>query len=171
TCPPTAQAWFRQNFILLDLPNLHHLYSALLDAWCRLEATNNFAIGKGSKARVDVPKPALLRDWIQAGRASRSKKMPKVVKIDDFARQMWSWWAAMQPEWRKIDSTGRAAPSRDITGTGWGSALEVRGQNGMLSLVAGVCWWGLALERETIERCRSWMYFMEDVTWVCNQMI
>ncbi|KAI4517116.1 hypothetical protein K525DRAFT_211617 [Schizophyllum commune Loenen D] len=171
TCPANAAPWFKQNFALLDLRDPHHLYSAVLDAWCRLEATNDFAVGKGNKAGNNIPKPPQLKEWIQAGRASRSKRMPRVVDIDKFSQQMWTWWAAMQPEWRKVDATGQIAPSREVSGSGWGSALDVRGQNGILSVVACICWWGLALERETPERCRSWRWFMEDVVWVVNQMI
>ncbi|KAL1711726.1 hypothetical protein EV715DRAFT_214934 [Schizophyllum commune] len=170
-CPSAAELWFRQNFALLDRPDLGHHYSALLDAWCRLEALNNFAVGKGCKLRLAAPKPGLLNHWIQAGRAARSKKSPRVSDIDAFARETWAWWSAMQPEWRTVDPNARSDPSRDVTGEGWGAALDVRGQNGMLSVVACACWWGIALEGGTLERCRSWLRFMNDVTWVINQMI
>ncbi|KAL1713348.1 hypothetical protein EV715DRAFT_211822 [Schizophyllum commune] len=170
TCPPNAAPWFAQNFAQLDRHELGASYARLLERWLALEAANNFEIGKGSRIKMTVPKPTLLKDWIQAGRASRAKRLPHVGDVDGFARSVWAWWVAMQPSWRKVDATGSVQPRRIRAGDSWGASLDVRGQNGMLSVVACLCWWGLALKDGMDESRQSWVRLVHDVASVCEQM-
>ncbi|TRM59968.1 hypothetical protein BD626DRAFT_408314 [Schizophyllum amplum] len=170
-CPPGAQAWFTTNFDSVNCPALGKEYNHLLRAWCALESANGFEIGKGNKARTSAPKPALLITWIHAGRAARVKKMPTVVDADTFSTELWAWWAAMQPAWRNVDPAGQREPERQVHEDDWGAALEVRGQNGMLSVVACLCWWGNVLGSRTTPNARSWLRLLDDVTWVCEQLV
>ncbi|KAL1669782.1 hypothetical protein GGF50DRAFT_43470 [Schizophyllum commune] len=169
-CPTEAPSWFAANFALLNRPELGSQYLYLLDAWINLEAANNFIIGKGNKAKLAALKPELLRDWIQAGRAPRCKKLPAVINVDNFGKSVKAWWEAMQPSWRKDAVTGLLRSRRPRPGETWGVPLEVRGQNGMLSVVVCVCWWGLALGRASDEGRASWVRLTTDVALVCQQM-
>ncbi|TRM56386.1 hypothetical protein BD626DRAFT_413931 [Schizophyllum amplum] len=170
-CPPDAKPWFMANFASVNRPALGKEYMCLLRAWCALESANGFEVGKGNKAKTSAPKPALLNTWIHAGRAGRVKKMPVVSDADTFAMEMWAWWASLQPEWRDVDAAGRREPEREVRDGDWGSALEVRGQNGMLSVVACLCWWGDVLGSRTTPNAHSWLRLVHDVTWVCEQLV
>ncbi|KAL1698292.1 hypothetical protein EV121DRAFT_218423 [Schizophyllum commune] len=167
-CPADAAAWFRDNFEVFDRPELGGVYLKLLGAWQALEAKNEFDIGKGTRLR-DPRKPPVLKAWIQAGRAPRTKKIPDIADVDAFAKQVWIWWASLQPEGREVDAEGLAQPSRDVVDD-WGAALGVRGQNGMLSVVACLCWWGLANNEAQRASDGLWCRLVEDATWVCEQM-
>ncbi|KAL1749672.1 hypothetical protein FB107DRAFT_225114 [Schizophyllum commune] len=167
-CADNAAAWFRDNFEVLDRPELGGAYLKLLGAWQALEAENNFDMAKGAKLR-DPNKPPVLRAWIQAGRAPRTKKIPAIADVDAFAKQVWAWWASLQPEWREVDAERLAQPSSDVPAD-WGTALGVRGQNGMLSVVACACWWGLASSEAQRADDGLWHRLVQDATWVCEQM-
>ncbi|TRM58352.1 hypothetical protein BD626DRAFT_410626 [Schizophyllum amplum] len=168
-CPDDAEPWFKANYALLNRPELGDEYTRLLNAWVTLEQKHDFVMGKGSKNRVTVPKPDVLQSWIASGR-TRSRKQPVVVNIEVFAAQVVTWWGALQPEWRQLDDAGLPMATRRVRGD-WGQPLDVHGQNGMLSAVACLGWWGTALgSPEARASDLRWCRLIRDVAWVCEEM-
>ena len=76
----------------------------------------------------------------------------------------WSWWCALQPEWRSI---GEDVVSRKVGG-GW-DVLDKAGTNGLASVMAALFFWGIAVEEEGIGY-DSWKLAVEDVCWVIQQL-
>ncbi|TRM57691.1 hypothetical protein BD626DRAFT_411547, partial [Schizophyllum amplum] len=142
-------------------------YLDVVELWTSLELKHGFAANKGATSKGSAPRPELLEKWIRSGRAPRVKKLPVVSDAKEFEAEVWLWWTAMQPEWRKIDADGRPSEDRDIGEGDWG-LLSIYGQNGMLNAVAVLCWWGLALPPT---QSQSWHRFLADVRWVCEELM
>ncbi|KAI5823646.1 hypothetical protein K523DRAFT_135737, partial [Schizophyllum commune Tattone D] len=165
-CPDDAPDWMSNNFALLHQPQLGDKYCDLLRLWIALEKAKGFDINKKNKGMVGpTKKPAILQHWIQCGRAPRVKQNPLVKNVKAFEKDVWSWWSGLQPSWRKFDGDGRPSEDRDVDGD-WGH-LEVHGQNGFMSVVACLCWWGLSLKGKSN---KSWERCVDDVAWVCEEV-
>ncbi|KAJ7659792.1 hypothetical protein DFH06DRAFT_989390, partial [Mycena polygramma] len=117
--------------------------------------------------------PKLLRPtqvgWIRHGRGlrdGRDKDRPQeIVDVKIFERAWWTWWTALQPEWRgqRKRGVGEVAPE----GADWGK-LSSSGQNGV-SVVAVLYWWGLA-KGKGVGPSKGWVDAVEDTTWVLRAM-
>ncbi|TRM61973.1 hypothetical protein BD626DRAFT_404777 [Schizophyllum amplum] len=165
--PVDTPAWFSDNYGLLSRQELGDRYKRLLRAWRTLEGKHKFDIAKGSKVKISAAKPDALWSWIAAGR-TRSKKQPVIADVKVFSLQLIAWWCALQPAWRKIDYDGLPKAAR-AGGGEWGQPLETHGQNGMLSVVACLAWWAVALGASR-ESDMQWRRMVDDVTWVCEAM-
>ncbi|TRM55269.1 hypothetical protein BD626DRAFT_372584, partial [Schizophyllum amplum] len=135
---PQPSPWFDANYLALHRQFIGNEFTELVLVWTELESKHDFETGKGKSVKVAAPKPDILQVWIAAGQ-THSKKQPVVSDIAQFASQVTAWWAAMQPEWRVIAADGIPEEGTVVAGR-WGQALEVHGQNGMLSVVACLYW-------------------------------
>ncbi|KAL1685296.1 hypothetical protein GGG16DRAFT_66587 [Schizophyllum commune] len=168
TCPEGAPEWISTNLALLNRPELGAKYIAAVDAWLKLEGKYNYDANKGMNAKGTTARPALLDRWIRGGRAPRVKYSPVVADARAFEREFWVWWAGLQPSWRKLNADGRPSEDREVDADADWGFLGVHGQNGLLNVVATLCWWGTALEGRP---CRSWDRCLDDVTWVCEEQV
>ncbi|KAK7006051.1 hypothetical protein R3P38DRAFT_2556461, partial [Favolaschia claudopus] len=64
---------------------------------------------------------------------------PTIGSVVKFEQNWWQWWAKLQPHWRVRD---RGPSERFIVKKDWES-LRVPGQNGMVSVLATLYWWGV----------------------------
>ncbi|TRM61981.1 hypothetical protein BD626DRAFT_404596 [Schizophyllum amplum] len=165
-CPADAPEWVSSNFAVINRRDLGPQYLGVLAAWLSLEAKWGYDASKGTSCKGTGERPELLDKWIRGGRAPRVRKVPAVEDVSTFERQVWGWWAGLQPAWRKMDVDGRPSEDREMDSSGDWGVLEVHGQNGMLNAVAVACWWGVALEGHS---SRSWERFLDDVSWVCEE--
>ncbi len=74
----------------------------------------------------------------------------------------------MQPEWRGVEGICGPLKACHWTGTGDWSVLDKPGQNGLLSVLMGLTWWGETMyksEMAVIDACwwAEWECTMEDV--------
>jgi hypothetical protein len=75
-------------------------------------------------------------------------------------------WIALQPIWRVITTpldSSTPLPSREIAGS-W-HELDKPGQNGFLSVIGALNWWGKACQ----DQCTNnvlWLTAVTDVQWV-----
>ncbi|TRM56338.1 hypothetical protein BD626DRAFT_414131 [Schizophyllum amplum] len=165
-CPADAPEWISCNLAVINKHELGAVYLSALEAWLSLEKKWGYDASKGTSCKGSSERPDLLDKWIRGGRAPRVRKVPVIEDVRAFEREVWTWWAGLQPPWRKIDVDGRPSEDREVDESADWGVLSVHGQNGMLNAVAVACWWGLALDGHNN---RSWERFLHDITWVCEE--
>ena len=85
----------------------------------------------------------------------------------DFVESTFTWWASLQPSWRKFQRDGA---SREVAGT-WG-VLYAPHTNGVLSVVIIIYWRAQVLgEDKWMGGMRSdYELFAEGVVWVLSKL-
>ncbi|KAJ7034650.1 hypothetical protein C8F04DRAFT_932620, partial [Mycena alexandri] len=144
-----------------------------------LERAYKWDKGKKNQELGKVNRPPAVSNWIGRARGSRARPetdtAPKIASLAVYEREWWKWWAGLQPAWRaqasgRSDRFSRTAyPPQQREN--W-HPLRVPGQNGVLSIVASLYWWGLKnqaeVERENEE---SWAEAVADVKWMLQGML
>ncbi|KAJ7204377.1 hypothetical protein GGX14DRAFT_368798 [Mycena pura] len=111
-------------------------------------------------------RPAEVALWIKRYRTS-----PVHIKnVGAFENKWWTWWALNQPMWRGRCADGR--PEKvDTLGKSWGN-LAVYRQNGLLSVVATLYWWGcMEQTRDTGDISAGWLDAVRDMAWVMAELL
>jgi hypothetical protein len=95
---------------------------------------------------------------------------PVVDDLAEYAVTWQGWWDSLQPDWRTRDSDGQwsVVDGYGKAGREWGP-LYHWGQNGVLSIVASLYFWGRAVH-EKPELRASWDAAVGDVVWVLEGM-
>ncbi|KAJ7734410.1 hypothetical protein B0H16DRAFT_1246416, partial [Mycena metata] len=136
-------------------------WEEMVDLWWNLESAGGFEGGK-AKALSSKDRPTEVQWWIQRAR----KVTPPIKNAAAFAASWMRWWYALNPTWRRgdggIDSMAREGGGEE----GEWDAVDVRGGNGLLSVLVCLKWWRNALEEET----KDWVMAVADVTWVLEQL-
>ncbi|KAJ7105443.1 hypothetical protein C8R43DRAFT_906590 [Mycena crocata] len=166
-CPPKAAAWFSDAHTQMTAVDLGYHFNALVAAWTRVEAASKFKAGP-----TNLPKPGRptqVSAWIGGGRSARSGKT-KVTKVETFEKEWAVWWDSLQPSWRKRDTDGTwsVVGGYGSDGKEWGD-LTQWGVNGTLSLVAGLYFWGCAVQDQPTLHNR-WEAAVLDVGWMLEGM-
>lgn len=78
-----------------------------------------------------------------------------ISDIDHFGNAMVEWWNALQPNWRQSDE---GLPIPQYTGTF--TSLRKGGQNGIITVLFGLFWWGCNLDGNTSQ----WHKIVADVS-------
>lgn len=87
--------------------------------------------------------------------------------VDEFAEQWWTWWSALNPEWRERDVyTGRIIARGD---DGDWDDFHRPGQCGMLTVLYCLFWWSGKILSEGQQAL--WTTALEDVSWVLTQLL
>ncbi|KAJ7825874.1 hypothetical protein B0H14DRAFT_2368606, partial [Mycena olivaceomarginata] len=165
-CPQDAPPWFQHTFKEVSRQCLGTDYDALLEAFTAWEQSSGWAASGKLKALPNAPRPTQLADWIKDARG-KTLAVRLITDTKCFATTWWQWWTGMQPSWR--DSRCGRAGSRCVAvldKADWGS-LQTSGQNGLLSVVATLYWWGCA-EKGLGEgnTTSDWNDAVADTTWV-----
>ncbi|KAJ7572779.1 hypothetical protein C8J56DRAFT_806466 [Mycena floridula] len=106
--------------------------------WARLERLYGWQ-EEGAFTSANRPKEVSV--WISGGR-TRMKKRPSIRPSKTYANAWWKWWVSLQPEWR-----GRGnRPTKWNVQDDW-EALKVPGKNGMTSVLAGLFWWAITVDK------------------------
>ncbi|KAJ7029032.1 hypothetical protein C8F04DRAFT_963367 [Mycena alexandri] len=175
-CPPDAAAWFSAAYSDITKANLGSSFNALLAAFSDLERAFKWDKGKKNQELGKVNRPPACTPYHRGSRARpEADTVPKIPSLAVYERDWWKGWATLQPQWR-VESPGRSNPFlREtypaLSPDNW-NPLRVPGQNGMLSVVAALYWWGLKNsavgEREDKE---SWSEAVADVKWMVKGML
>ncbi|KAK6971922.1 hypothetical protein R3P38DRAFT_2813181 [Favolaschia claudopus] len=164
-CPAAAAKWFSDAYAAMTRVELGFNYQALIIAWARMEKASRYEHGPtnlSSKLR-----PAEVSTWITRGRRGYE---PVVRNPAEYAKAWQKWWDSLQPEWRTKDTDGAWSVVSGYGGGGreWGPLYQW-GVNGVLSIVASLCFWGRAVVDDSVSRM-TWEAAVGDVVWIFEGM-
>jgi hypothetical protein len=152
TSPP-VDPWFanyQQMFLKKDLGKE---WRDLVLAWVAFEEQ---ARNTGLKARV-IPasgRPEVVSMWIARKRSTTWE--PDISNLKHYADAFNGWWKYLQPSWRiSNDRANKMSTEGD-----W-NCLRAPGVNGIMSVVAGLFYWGLASEGKGAHR-KAWLDAIQD---------
>ena len=100
--------------------------------------------------------------WISRGR----KHTPCVKSSALLSEKFWAWWKGLQPKWRKTGEVSGVLTAAHQEVLGDWTMLEKLGQNGFLSVLAVLSWWGEAIQLEdeySVLTDENWSAACEDV--------
>jgi len=132
--------WFTSAIGMMECGDLGPSWDRLVKAWAVFEAKSEF---KEMKKLSTTNRPPAVKAWIQRARAPAWR--PAISNTADYESEFNAWWSALQPEWRK-SSSGETVFSR-VDGD-W-EVLRRPGLNGILSVMAGLFFWGVSLQEES----------------------
>jgi len=110
-------------------------------------------------------RPGLVRDWIQRARKPTWAPATSGTAIGE---SFWTWWHAIQPEWRR----GKGGNGRDMVrdGNDW-TAVDVNGPNGLSTVMAVLFFWGVDVRsRRDHKGIADWARGLGDVTFVLQKL-
>ncbi|KAI0038726.1 hypothetical protein FA95DRAFT_1578033 [Auriscalpium vulgare] len=115
-------------------------WQVLVTRYSGFEEAMSFGEGPSESLALSAKhRPEEVRLW-QKGR--RPWHNGKIKNLDDFMNKFEDWWRSLQPA-ERFDSEGDAmAPSISMD---W-SKVCIAGPNGLLSVLAALLWWGLAVK-------------------------
>ena len=131
--------------------------------------------GNGRKKAV-IPvsaRPKMLSVWIGKGRSRLGKTgsaMPRLVigagDLEGFVESWQTWWCLMQPEWRvRLENN---TWERKVYGDDWHTWI-VPGQNGLLSVLATLSWWGASPTLGGGKK--EWVEGVTDFEWMLTSLL
>ncbi|KAG2749166.1 hypothetical protein P692DRAFT_20818540 [Suillus brevipes Sb2] len=166
--PPDCPKWFLDSYVYLRAPSLPAQYASLLSVFVLLEQSSSFVSSKGPAHSLGKKhRPKAVGWWIARARSG----IPPLPDLGKYSTDFWAWWIALQPTWRVITApldTPTPLPSREIAGS-W-HELDKPGQNGFLSVIGALNWWGKACQDQCVDDI-SWLAAVADVQWVMEQLI
>ncbi|KAJ7165387.1 hypothetical protein C8R46DRAFT_1035961 [Mycena filopes] len=160
TCPPRAPEWFVHAYQQMTQHNLGVHFNAVLAAWIRIEDASRF---EHSGSITKKLRPQQVNIWIQYARGKKGGADLTVKNPTEYEKQFCAWWDSLQPAWRRRDSAGAWLVSEPY-GKEW-DALCCWGQNACLSIVAGLYFWGRAVD-DSEQLLERWEMAVNDVAWV-----
>ncbi|KAJ7471337.1 hypothetical protein B0H11DRAFT_1682174, partial [Mycena galericulata] len=162
-CPAKAPEWFSHAHGEMTKKNLGAHFNSLLAVWTRIEAACAFENAK--QALPSKGRPDHVGRWIQAARGRRNQPNPVVQDTKKYEEEWWGWWNGLQPAWRTKEPDGVTWTLGGNYGNDW-ETLLYWGQNGMLSVVASLYFWGCAAEGAPGDQLGSWDCAVNDASWV-----
>ncbi|KAJ7160859.1 hypothetical protein C8R46DRAFT_905053 [Mycena filopes] len=163
-CPGDAPVWFKHGFGQVSREVLGGCYEELLEEFVALERSYGFVVGASKGLKGSYPRPEQVSTWVKDGRGRKLSMVP-ITDVASFGKEWWSWWQGMQPSWRGERGERVAAEQAD-----WGHLVQP-GQNGMLSVVAALYWWGHAEKAaEGGAGSAEWEEAVTEATWVFRHL-
>ncbi|KAK0432815.1 hypothetical protein EV421DRAFT_1689058, partial [Armillaria borealis] len=125
------------------------------------EGRGGFKDLKGAKNRLPSDRcPAEVVLWIKFYQHTH----PEIATagLRRFADEWWSWWKAMQLAWWVVDDVvGPLGDEYRVGLRGDWEVLSKRGQNGHVSPLTGLVWWGDCVD-DDVELRREWAWALEE---------
>ena len=115
-----------------------------------------------SKGLSAANRPEAVSHWLRVLRRDLAKS-PSIQDEVGYAKQWWTWWSGLQPEWRGRDNHGRPM----MSGDGAWDCLNKPGVNGMLIVLLSLSWWREIATTLTLD---SWNAAAADVAWVIDKL-
>ncbi|KAK0421916.1 hypothetical protein EV421DRAFT_1723608, partial [Armillaria borealis] len=97
--------------------------------------------------------PSVLTTWLDGPHSFDNAF--NISDIDHFGNAMVEWWNALQPSWRQ---SNEGLPIPQYTGTF--TSLCKGGQNGIITVLFGLFWWG----RNLVGNTSQWHKMVADVS-------
>ncbi|KAJ3743032.1 hypothetical protein F5050DRAFT_1551295, partial [Lentinula boryana] len=163
--------WFPDAFRFVNV-NLGGPYTSLVDQWITFERISNWQTKNTGLAKLN--RPMELTTWINYGRYNKKRIKITPERVHQFAVNFWIWWSSLQPSWRAVGEDNRPLAAKEMKDD-WKS-LDHYGQNGWLSLVVCLRWWGEGLMRVQNETLRKegiddWLMAIEDMAIMLGGLI
>lgn len=139
-------------------------WRAAVIAWSDYEKKQGLE-AKGKGFVTTHGRLTLVRDWIQ--RAQKPTWTP-TVSADAIGEGFWTWWHAIQPEWRQ----GEDKQSREMVRSGgdW-TAIDVNGPNGLSTVMAVLFFWGTeVMTRRDQAGMNDWAKGLDDVAFILSKL-
>ena len=137
---------------MLESEDLGSPWTQLVKTWAAFEEKSNFT---EVKKLLTTRRPDAVKAWIQRARVPAWR--PQISDTAAYGAGFTLWWAALQPQWRR-SSSGEVVFSR-VDGD-W-EDIRRPGLNGMLSVMAGLFFRGVALD-EAKAGCKGWKQAVSD---------
>jgi hypothetical protein len=136
---------------MFNEPSLDVSWTELVELWSSFEQKESYTeAGKLSPKN----RPAVVGQWILRARPGGWR--PNIANLPGFKRQFQQWWVTIQPVWRVSDRK----LLKDVVNGDWDS-LRCPGLNGIVSVLAALFYWGLAMKEKPGKR-KVWMAAIED---------
>lgn len=158
--PDEGLLWIQNALEMVTTVDLGADWQTLVRKWVEFEGEHGYKQeGKklGSKGR-----PQSITDWIR--RARNSSYRPVIRDVKAFEASFWTWWTTLQPEWR-LDNASTGL----LQGSGSWDALRCSGQNGLLSAIAALFFWGLSAEGNRKDKA-AWGAVVDDVLYALTEL-
>ncbi|KAI0039081.1 hypothetical protein FA95DRAFT_1612861 [Auriscalpium vulgare] len=136
-------------------------WETLVTRFSMFEEALSFGDGPGESLSLGTKhRPEEVRLWQKSRRPWHNGK---IINLDTFMTRCEDWWNALQPA-ERFNSEGEVmAPSASMD---W-SALCIAGPNGLLSVLAALLWWGLAVKDDVEDYTHQrWLNVTVDVSTV-----
>ncbi|KAJ7697300.1 hypothetical protein B0H16DRAFT_1706246 [Mycena metata] len=172
-CPAGAASWFRSVYRQISIEDLGDSFNALLEVFVKLERGYRW-----QQAPEQLPVDGRLvpiTKWVASGCGGRGKGG---IMGQGCGPELGETARSLQPAWRQqeighetrfVRSSYPAATRKSKNN--W-ETLRQPGQNGILSLVAGLYWWGKkAKKEEKQDNLESWAEAVRDLMWMINGLI
>ncbi|KAJ7829917.1 hypothetical protein B0H13DRAFT_1655418 [Mycena leptocephala] len=172
-CPEGAAKWFKSAYEQITAQDLGGSFNTLLSVFLELERSYKLDSGGAGRAGTGRSDGDREERWGQGG-AMGNGRGPAIGDLKRFGESWWKWWEELQPSWRVQDGDAgkfkrRAYPVALVSN--W-KTLRAPGQNGVLSVVASLYWWGkkVQIAGEDDDR-ESWAEAVADVEWMLHGLL
>ncbi|KDR66323.1 hypothetical protein GALMADRAFT_147927 [Galerina marginata CBS 339.88] len=159
--PDGAPKWFADALVMLQAKDLGDRWREALRTWARFEQMHEY-----QEIAVLKPthRPLVVKEWISRARSPNYR--PQISDLDQYHKDYNAWWASLQPTWRLLPD---GSVDFDAFDGKW-EVLERPGRNGLLSVLAALFFWGLAVRKG--KTMGNWLEAVQDfdfvVTCVCG---
>lgn len=136
------------------------MWRRLVKLWVSVEAKHGF-----DEHGVRLPArgcPPVVAEWIK--RVRSPKYRPTIGNLTTFENTYTSWWRSIQLSWRVSDDSALLNK-----GEGDWEDIKCMGVNGLLSVLAALFFWGVALEGNNTT-VAAWKAAVDDATYVLETM-
>ncbi|KAJ7433177.1 hypothetical protein B0H11DRAFT_1939761 [Mycena galericulata] len=176
-CPEGAPKWLSDIVPQLAEVDLGPHFRSLVEALIRVEERFGFADNPRSGVSK-AGRPKEVDEWIKAGRGLRAKKGwdAGIRDVNEYGTRWWAWWDLLQPAWRTRGEHGGWALEEGYDEDWTWPSLAHPGQNGCLSIVASLYFWGSAKTAAgagagwNAQNRESWDWAVQDVVWMMEGM-
>jgi hypothetical protein len=90
-----------------------------------------------------------------------------------FDKRWWSWWKGLQPPSRQVAAVeGLLSGDHRLVEVeeDW-DVLRKHGQNGFLTVLSTLTWWGGSINGKPVENFASWLAAVNEVHWVLLRLL
>ncbi|KAJ7838440.1 hypothetical protein B0H13DRAFT_1643265 [Mycena leptocephala] len=138
------------------------VWDGVLEEWWKHEEAAAFT--GPPKGQQPKSRPKQVQGWI--ARARTGGPNPALIDVFAFASQWWTWWKALNPEWRRDGAVNGERLARSGEGE-WGPIVQT-GPNGFLNVLICLRWW-----RDVINagEMGAWEEALNDIKWVLERNV
>ncbi|KAK7017234.1 hypothetical protein R3P38DRAFT_3201625 [Favolaschia claudopus] len=167
------------NRAMAEGRNWEPQWAACVRKFFDFEAAWGFVDGLGGKNGQlgRTRRPIEIGGWVNRGRKwglppSVGMLLGRRTSVGQGAQlwvpRWWGWWSEMQPaEREKTEDGGLTRPEA----ADWSALAKMYGINGLMLVMASLCWWGSSAERFGGDDKVEWLAAVSDVTWVLEQLL
>ncbi|KAI0057945.1 hypothetical protein BV25DRAFT_1764714, partial [Artomyces pyxidatus] len=155
--------WLADSVKGMKALSLGETWERCVSAYVHVERVAGFLVSCYGPFLTAKDRPAFVSDWIKYARPWGGELWSTPFDFKVFPGEWWAWWAHLQPDGRSRNAAG--VFSQDVEGLEW-DRLRIGGRNGVLSVMAGLAWWGRAASRsQDPAHLAEWMRAAAEASW------